>query len=76
MAEASIASVVVPRGGIAHEFRATMVVWQREMIRFQRDPARIISSFVQPLLFLFVLGGGLSALVASGAGGLDFKTFL
>ena len=76
MAQASIASVVVPKGGFAHELRATLVVWQRELIRFQRDPARIVSSVVQPLLFLFVLGGGLGALVSAGTGGVDFKTFL
>ena len=52
------------------------MVWNRELIRFRRDPARVISSVIQPLLFLFVLGGGLSALVASGTGGVDFKTFL
>ncbi|HEY4199105.1 MAG TPA: ABC transporter permease [Devosiaceae bacterium] len=76
MAQASIASVVVPKGGLKHEIRATMVVWEREMIRFRRDPARIVSSFVQPILFLFVLGGGLSSLVQSNTGSVDFKTFL
>lgn len=72
----AIARVVVPKGGFGHELRATLVVWNRELIRFRRDPARVISSVIQPLLFLFVLGGGLSALVASGTGGVDFKTFL
>ena len=76
MAQATIASVVVPKGGFAHEFRATMVVWNRELIRFRRDPSRVISAVVQPLLFLFVLGGGLRSLVAAGTGGVDFKTFL
>src|SRR3954469_20231520 len=76
MAQASIAQVVVPKGGLAHELRATMVVWNREMIRFRRDPARVLSSVIQPLLFLFVLGGGLGALVSAGTGGVDFKTFL
>ncbi|HEX4297238.1 MAG TPA: ABC transporter permease [Devosia sp.] len=76
MSQASIASVVVPKGGLVHEMRAAFVVWQREMIRFRRDPARVISSVIQPLLFLFVLGGGLSSLVQAGTGGLDFKTFL
>jgi ABC-2 type transport system permease protein len=35
----------------------------------------MVTSLVQPLLFLFVLGGGLSSIVARGAG-VDFKTFL
>ena len=74
--QASVAQVRVPVGGLAHELRATMVVWNRELIRFRRDPARVVSSVIQPLLFLFVLGGGLSSLVSAGTGGVDFKTFL
>ncbi len=35
-----------------------------------------MSSLLQPLLFLFVLGAGLSAVVATGAHGADYKTFL
>ena len=73
---APVARVSVPTGGFGHELRATMVVWNREMIRFRRDPARVLSSVIQPLLFLFVLGGGLGALVSAGTGGIDFKTFL
>ena len=49
MAQASIASVVVPHGGLGHEVRAALVVWQRELIRFRRDPTRVLSSIVQPL---------------------------
>jgi ABC-2 type transport system permease protein len=71
-----IAAVTVPKGGLGHEVRAILVVWEREMIRFRRDITRVISSFVQPLLFLFVLGGGLGALTQSATGGVDFKTFL
>jgi ABC-2 type transport system permease protein len=52
------------------------VVWEREMIRFTRDPARVVSSIIQPLLFLFVLGSGLGSLMQAGTGGVDFKTFL
>lgn len=73
---APVAHVSVPKGGLGHEIRAALVVWEREMIRFARDPARVVSSVVQPLLFLFVLGGGLGSLVQAGTGGVDFKTFL
>ena len=79
MANTSIASVqgvVVPKGGLGHELRATMVVWEREMIRFRRDLARVASSIIQPLLFLFVLGSGLGSLMQAGTGGVDFRTFL
>jgi ABC-2 type transport system permease protein len=70
------APVRVPASGLAHQARAAAVVWQREMIRFTRDPARMVGSFVQPLLFLFVLGSGLSSLVRPGSGSVDFRTFL
>ncbi|MDN5861770.1 MAG: ABC transporter permease, partial [Pseudonocardia sp.] len=56
--------------------RAAFVVWEREMIRFAKDRARIVSSLVQPVLFLFVLGIGLSSIVSAGRGGVEFTTFL
>jgi len=67
--------VRVPATGLRHQVRAAAVVWQREMIRFGRDRSRIVSSLVQPVLFLFVLGTGLSSLIASN-GDVDFRTFL
>lgn len=72
----AVAAVRVPRGGLGHEARAAFVVWQREMIRFTKDRARIVSSLVQPVLFLFVLGIGLSSIVSAGRGTVDFTTFL
>jgi ABC-2 type transport system permease protein len=70
-----VAAVRVPATGLRHQVRAAAVVWQREMIRFSRDRSRIVSSLVQPVLFLFVLGTGLSSLIASN-GDVDFRTFL
>jgi len=70
-----VADVRVPAAGLRHQVRAVAVVWQREMIRFGRDRSRIVSSLVQPVLFLFVLGTGLSSLIASN-GDVDFRTFL
>ena len=72
---APVAAVHVPASGLRHQVRAATVVWQREMIRFGRDRSRIISSLIQPVLFLFVLGTGLSSLIASN-GDVDFRTFL
>ena len=69
-----VAAVRVAGGGLRHQVRAAAVVWQREMIRFSRDRSRIVSSLVQPVLFLFVLGSGLASLVSSGD--VDFRTFL
>jgi len=70
-----VVAVRVPATGLRHQVRAAAVVWQREMIRFGRDRSRIVSSLVQPVLFLFVLGTGLSSLIASN-GDVDFRTFL
>jgi ABC-2 type transport system permease protein len=50
-------------------------VWKRELIRFSRNRLRIATSLAQPILFLFVLGGGLSHLISTGSG-FDFRTFM
>jgi len=63
------------RESLAEELRTVGMVWERETIRFFRTRARILSSFIQPVLFLFVLGWGMSALVGTTAG-FDFKKFL
>lgn len=69
-------AVSTPGQGVSHELRAVGVVWQRDMIRIRGDRGRIVSTMLQPLLFLFVLGAGLSGVVSSGAHGADYKTFL
>lgn len=40
-------------------------IWLRDLLRFWRDKARIIGSIVQPILYLFILGTGLSAALGS-----------
>jgi ABC-2 type transport system permease protein len=60
---------------LAEELRTVGMVTEREFIRFVRTRARILSSFIQPVLFLFVLGYGMSTLVGS-TGGFDFKKFV
>lgn len=57
------------------QLRTVGVVWERELIRFVRTRTRILSSFVQPILFLFVLGYGMTTLVGT-TGGFDFKKFV
>ena len=63
------------RENLAEEVRTVGMVWERELIRFFRTRSRILSSFIQPILFLFVLGYGMSTLVGATAG-FDFKKFL
>jgi ABC-2 type transport system permease protein len=75
-AEAPVARVHVPARSLAGDLRAIKIVWQRELIRFSRDRMRMVTSLFQPLLFLFVLGGGLSRLASSGTHGVDLRTFV
>jgi ABC-2 type transport system permease protein len=71
-----VARVRVPGAGLRSDLRAIRVVWLRELIRFSRDRARMITSLVQPVLFLFVLGTGLSRLASSGTHGVNLRTFV
>ena len=64
------------RLGLRHDLRSVRVVWQRELIRFKSDRLRIVTSLVQPLLFLFVLGSGLQQLSSASTHGVDLKTFI
>ncbi|MGZ4173876.1 MAG: hypothetical protein ACXVQR_05310, partial [Solirubrobacteraceae bacterium] len=57
-----IARVHVPKRNLASELRAIRIVWKRELIRFRSDKLRMVTSLVQPLLFLFILGSGLQRL--------------
>jgi ABC-2 type transport system permease protein len=57
-----VARVRVSGGGLRSELRAVKIVWYRELVRFSRDRLRILTSLVQPFLFLFILGTGLSTL--------------
>jgi ABC-2 type transport system permease protein len=72
-----IAEVRLPEGTFRHDLRAAKIVWQRELIRFFQDRPRIVSSLLQPILYLFVLGTGLSTLVSGRTtGGLSLRTFM
>ncbi len=72
-----IIRVAVPERSIRADVRAVSIVWRRELIRFRSDRLRAVTSLVQPVLFLFVLGTGLSRLAARGMPlGVDFKTFI
>jgi ABC-2 type transport system permease protein len=71
-----VVAVRVPARSWRSETRAMKIVWRRELIRFSKDRMRILTSLVQPLLFLFVLGSGLQTLSSAGTHGVDLKTFI
>lgn len=51
-------------------------IWQREIIRYWRDKTRIISTVIQPLMFLAIFGAGLQRTLAQGNFGVDFVQFM
>ncbi|GAA4391511.1 ABC transporter permease [Actinomadura sp. NPDC048032] len=78
-AGAEVVRVRVPERGLRQDLRAVKIVLHRELIRFWRDKLRMVSGLVQPVLWLLVMGTGLSNLMArSGgpAGSVDLKTFI
>jgi ABC-2 type transport system permease protein len=75
-ARPDLRSVRVVEAGLRQDLRGVKVVWQRELLRFGQDRIRIVAFLVQPVLFLFVLGTGLSSLTDASMGGVDLRTFM
>ena len=71
-----IVRVTVPKRSLASELRAIRIVWRRELIRYRSDRLRMVTTLVQPFLFLFVLGSGLQRLASAGTHGVSLKTFI
>jgi ABC-2 type transport system permease protein len=69
-------AVRVVDAGLRQDLRGVKIVWYRELLRFGQDRIRIVSFLVQPLLFLFVLGTGLSSLTDASTGGVNLRTFM
>lgn len=55
------------------EVEAMYRIWLRELIRYWRDKGRIVSSLVQPVLFLVIFGGGFGFIQL---GNLNYQNFL
>ncbi|HEX3749422.1 MAG TPA: ABC transporter permease [Streptosporangiaceae bacterium] len=73
----SLIRVAVPDRGLRQDLRAAGIVWRRELIRFRTDRLRAVTSLIQPILFLFVLGTGLGSLAGhSLPAGINFRTFI
>lgn len=69
---------MLPTKGVVVRNASTIgMVWRRELIRLRRTPSRIVTGLAQPVIFLFVLGGGLSSLISAGApAGFDYQEFI
>jgi len=42
-------------------FLAAGTLWQRELVRFFRQPSRVVGALAPPILFWFLIGSGLGA---------------
>jgi ABC-2 type transport system permease protein len=58
------------------ELRGLYTLWLREVKRYLRDRVRIVSSFVQPLLWLVVFGVGIGASLRGGLPGLNYQQLI
>jgi ABC-2 type transport system permease protein len=74
--QAEVVRVTVPKRTLTSELRAIKIVWRRELIRYRSDRLRMVTTLVQPLLFLFVLGSGLERLSSAGTHGVSLRTFI
>lgn len=71
-----VVPVLVAQAGLRRDLQAVKVVMHRELIRFAQDRLRFLSALVQPVLFLFVLGTGLSSLTDGATGDVELQTFM
>ena len=56
------------------EFKGIYALWYREIKVFLRERSRVISSIINPLLWLLIIGGGLGSAVSFG--GINYQTFI
>lgn len=56
------------------ELKGIYALWYRETKVFLRERSRVISSIINPLLWLLIIGGGLGAVVSFG--GVNYQTFI
>ena len=62
---------------LQRDLKGAYTIWYRDVLRFLRDRTRVLTSLAQPLLFLFVFGGGLApAMSGLGGGNLSFTEFM
>jgi ABC-2 type transport system permease protein len=60
---------------LSHELRAIYVISFRELRKFIRERSRIMGTMARPILWLFVLGGGMGRIVTL-PGGITYTQFL
>lgn len=78
MAEATVpVETGAYRERMARMAMGTYIIWLRDLKRFWRDRMRRIGAFIQPLIYLFLLGTGLeAAFTVFGSGETDYVAFM
>ena len=56
------------------ELKGIYALWYREVKVFMRERSRVISSIINPLLWLLIIGGGLGSAISFS--GVNFQTFI
>lgn len=65
------------RTNLQRAFTGSYIVWLRDIKRFWRDTPRRVGAFVQPLIYLFLLGTGLqAAFKVFGGGNTQYIKFM
>ncbi|HEX7186482.1 MAG TPA: ABC transporter permease [Thermoanaerobaculia bacterium] len=56
---------------------AAFTLWRRELVRFFRQPSRVVGAVAPPLLFWLLIGSGLSSSfrLPGGPAGLDYREY-
>lgn len=74
--DASRASGPAPWTSLRHELRAVHALVHRDLLRLSVQRVHTALMLVQPVLYLFVLGGGLAALIPHASLGVGYQTYL
>ncbi|WP_328786645.1 MULTISPECIES: ABC transporter permease [unclassified Streptomyces] len=69
-------SVREPGPRLRHELRAIHGLVHRDLLRLSAQPTHTALMLLQPVLYLFVLGGGLAALIPNSSLGVGYQTYL
>ncbi|MCE9667849.1 ABC transporter permease [Myxococcus stipitatus] len=65
-----------PPGTLALQWATVRVLMARDVVRFFRQPSRVVGALAQPILFWFVIGSGFAgSFRVEGAQGLGYQQF-
>ncbi|MGW4199666.1 ABC transporter permease [Streptomyces sp. NPDC004726] len=65
-----------PLARLRHELRAIHALVHRDLLRLSAQPTHTALMLIQPVLYLFILGGGLAALIPNSSLGVGYQTYL